>query len=198
MIFVPRAAGRAQLGSGVVYDPTNFHNAVLRYKQLQMQLAQLRQTYQQVVRQYNLATQMARNLQNMPARYKAYFSKWRNLTSVPDVYRNTGTWVNGVNTGSQSSVATGYQQATEPLGKYSSTAVAAMTPEELQQAASSYASIELADGANTHAMATIGNMRGNAQAIQNAIERLEQDSLSSDSSLNTEVASSTRSMRLTC
>jgi hypothetical protein len=33
----------AQFG-GVVYDPTNFHNAVLRYYQLRLQLAQLQQT----------------------------------------------------------------------------------------------------------------------------------------------------------
>lgn len=184
LMLVPRA-GHAQFG--VVYNPTNFHNAVLRYYQLRMQLAQLQQTYQQVVRQYNLAAQMARNLQNMPARYQAYFSQWRNLTHVPDVYQNTGTWVSAVNTGTQSTVATGYQQATEPLWKYSAKAVAAMTPEELQQAMSNYATVELADGANTNAMVTIGNVRANAQAIQNTIARLEQDSLSSDPSLNSQV-----------
>src|SRR6266545_3131178 len=35
----------AQLGSGIVYDPTNYHNAVLRYLQLQKQLQQLQQSY---------------------------------------------------------------------------------------------------------------------------------------------------------
>ena len=33
----------AQLGSGIVYDPTNYQNAVLRYMQLQKQLLQLQQ-----------------------------------------------------------------------------------------------------------------------------------------------------------
>ena len=42
---------------------------------------------------------MSRNIQNMPARYQALFSSWRNLTTVPNVYGNTGGWVNGVNTG---------------------------------------------------------------------------------------------------
>lgn len=37
-------ASHAQFG-GVVYDPTNYANAVLRYNQLVQQLAQLRQTY---------------------------------------------------------------------------------------------------------------------------------------------------------
>ena len=31
----------AQLGSGIVYDPTNYHNALLRYYQLQQHLLQL-------------------------------------------------------------------------------------------------------------------------------------------------------------
>ena len=79
-------AGRAQFG-GIVYDPMNFHNAVLRYYQLQ-------QTYREILSQYNLALQMARGIQNMPARYRALFSQWRYLTTVPNVYQNTGTWVN--------------------------------------------------------------------------------------------------------
>ena len=53
---------------------------------------------------------------------------------------------------------------------------------------SQYASVELADGANTNAMATIGSIRGNSQDIQNQIANLEQDSLSSDPNLNTEVS----------
>ena len=31
----------AQFGSGIVYDPTNYHNALLRYYQLQQHLMQL-------------------------------------------------------------------------------------------------------------------------------------------------------------
>jgi hypothetical protein len=53
---------------------------------------------------------------------------------------------------------------------------------------SQYASVELSDGANTTAMATIGSIRGNAQSLQAQIANLEQDSLSSDPNLNTEVS----------
>ena len=104
MVFAPRES-RAQFG-GVVYDPTNYHNALLRYYQLQQHLTQLQRTYAQIVNQYNLAVTMSRNIQNMPARYQALFSSWRNLSTVPDVYRNTGGWVNGVNTGSPSVIKT--------------------------------------------------------------------------------------------
>jgi hypothetical protein len=53
---------------------------------------------------------------------------------------------------------------------------------------SQYASVELSDGANTTAMATIGSIRGNAQNVQTQIANLEGDSLSSDPNLNTEVS----------
>jgi len=97
----------AQFGlGGIVYDPTNYANAVLRYNQLVQQLAQLWQTYTQILNQYNLALRMAQNLQNMPARYRAQFSEWRNVVA-PNTYGNTGMWVNGMNTGLPGSVNIG-------------------------------------------------------------------------------------------
>src|SRR5579864_8694826 len=103
----------AQFG-GVVYDPTNYHNAVLRYIQLQQHLVQLKNSYTQLVAQYNLALQMARNIHNMPVRYHALFSQWRNVTAQ-DTYSNTTPWVNGANTGN---LLSGYQQATTQLQPY--------------------------------------------------------------------------------
>src|SRR6266404_1637468 len=87
----------AQFG-GVVYDPTNYHNALLRYFQLQQHLIQLQQTYTKVLSHYNLALQMARNVQNMQARYRALFSQWRNGSAL-NTFGNTGGWITGINTG---------------------------------------------------------------------------------------------------
>jgi hypothetical protein len=176
----------AQFG-GIVYDPTNYANAVLRYNQLVQQLAQLRQTYTQILQQYNLALQMSKNLQNMPARYRAQFSQWRNVVA-PNTYGNTGMWVNGMNTGVTNTVNTGYQQATTPLLQYNGQVLNAMTPDELNRVKSQYASVQLSDGSNVTAMAAIGAIRDNAQTIQNQINNLEQDSLSGDPNLNTEVS----------
>ena len=67
----------AQLGNGVVYDPTNYQNAVLRYQQLQKHLIQLQKSYDKITSHLNLALQMAKFVQNMPARYRAVFSQWR-------------------------------------------------------------------------------------------------------------------------
>ena len=176
----------AQFGFGIVYDPTNYSNALLRYFQLQQQLIQLRNSYSQLVSQYQLAVQMARNLQNMPARYRAQFSQWRNVTAA-DNYANTAGWVNGANSGQIPIVLAGYQRATTQLGTYDPAALSGMTSDELARVKSQYASVELADGANTNALLAIGSIRGNAQTLETRINNLEQDSLSGDSALNSEV-----------
>jgi hypothetical protein len=173
----------AQFG-GIVYDPTNYANAVLRYNQLVQQLLQLEQTYQQIVNQYNLALRMAQNLQNMPARYQALFSQWRNGIAL-DTYGNTGAWVTAINTGAPGD---GYQLATTQLVPYRPAYLASMDPDELSRVKSQYASVELADGANVTAIGTIGAIRENALDIQNQIANLENDSLSGDPDLNTEVS----------
>jgi hypothetical protein len=186
-ILILPAVSRAQFGlGGIVYDPTNYANALLRYNQLVQQLAQLRQTYQQVLNQYNLALQMSRNLENMPARYRATFSQWRNF-SANDLYGNTSAWVGAANGSGAQSVAPAYQLATIPLLTFSQADLSVINPTDAGNLRSAYASLELADGANVSALTTVGNIRGNAQTVQQQIANLEQDSLSSDPSLNTEV-----------
>jgi len=130
------ATASAQLGSGIVYDPTNYHNALLRYYQLQQHLAQL-------VKQYNLAMQMARNIQNMQARYRALFSEWRNGSAL-NTFGNTGAWITGINTGT---IGGGYQLATTQLLPYNPDHLSGMDANELSRVRSQYASVQLQDGA---------------------------------------------------
>jgi hypothetical protein len=170
--------------TGVVYDPTNYQNAVLRYKQLQQHLAQLQRTYGQIVTAYNLALQMSRNLHNMPARYRAQFSNWRNVTAT-NTYGNTSGWLGGVN--ADLNAVNGYLRATTQLGLYNQTAFANMPNLEQARVKSQYASVELADGANMNALSTIGAIRGNAAALEARINNLEHDSFSDDADLNSEV-----------
>ncbi len=170
----------AQVPGLVVYDPTNYANALLRYFELQQQLLQLTNSLA-------LALQMAKNLQNMPARYQALFSIWRNGVAQ-DTYGNTGGWVSGINSGQVPVVNAGYQRATTQLLPYDPGALAVMTPDELARVQSQYASVELSDGANVTAMATLGAIRNNALNIETQIGNLEEDSLSADPDLNTEVS----------
>lgn len=173
----------AQFG-GVVYDPTNYHNALLRYYQLQQHLIQLQKTYTQIVSQYNLAMAMARYVHNMPTRYRATFSQWRNATAL-NTYGNTNGWIAGINSGY---VNGGYQQSTTQLLQYDPNHLSGMDATELSRVKSQYASVELSDGANEEAMAAIGAMRENAQNVQAQIANLEQDSFSDDPDANSEVS----------
>jgi hypothetical protein len=177
----------AQFGSGIVYDPTNYHNALLRYYQLQQQLSQLQKSYALITSQLNLAMQMAQFVKNMPARYRALFSQWRNVTSL-NTFGNTGSWVSGINSGLRPTINTGYQRSTTQLLPYGADHLSGMDRFELERVQSQYASVQLVDGANVNAMATIGSIRGTAQDIQTQIGNLEQDSFSDDSGLNTEVS----------
>jgi hypothetical protein len=183
LLILGVTSASAQFG-GIVYDPTNYHNALLRYFQLQQHLIELQKTYAQIVSAYNLALEMSRNLHNMPARYRARFSQWRNVTAT-DHYGNTAGWIAGANSGE--AVRSGYERSTTRLGTYDQAALAGMTDDELARVKSQYASIELADGANANALLAIGTIRGNAPTLEVQINNLEQDSLSDDARLNSEV-----------
>jgi hypothetical protein len=185
LLIVGLAVGTAsaQFG-GVVYDPTNYHNALLRYFQLQQHLVQLQQTYAKVLSHYHLALQMARSIENMPARYRAMFSQWRNGSAL-NTYGNTAGWITGINTGA---VGGGYQQATTQLSLYDGGHLSSMDALERSRVQSQYASVELADGANAAALATIGSIRGSARNVERQMGNLEDDSLSSDPGLNSEVS----------
>lgn len=185
--LVAAPLAQAQFFGGVVFDPTNYKNAVLRYLQLQQQLIELRNSYSQLVAQYNLAMQMARSIQNMPARYRATFSAWTNAVAS-NTYGNTGTWIAGVNSGAVPTVTSGYAGATTRLLQYNPQVLAGMTPRELERVKSQYATVELSDGINTTAMSAIGAIRTNARTVENQINNLEQDSLSNNANLNTEVS----------
>jgi hypothetical protein len=183
------APGRAnaQLGLSIVYDPTNYANALLRYSELVQQLDQLRATYSQILNQYNLALQMSRNLPNMASRYAATWAPWRN-GNAQDAYGNTTAWINGVNTGDLPAVLGGYEKATNTLLAYAPALLTAMPASEVQRVQSDAATVQLADGAAQNAMQIIGSIRANAASATDTIDNIQNDSLSDDPDLNTEVS----------
>jgi hypothetical protein len=187
LIVTAPGAANAQFGFSVVYDPTNYANALLRYSQLIAQLNQLRATYMQVLNQYNLAVQMSRNIPNMASRYAASWAPWR-YASTQDIYGNATPWVNGANSGAVPTVLGGYRRATSTLQPYSPTLLSSMPASELQRIESDSATIELADGAAQTALETIGAIRANAISATNTISNIQSDSLSGNPNLNTEVS----------
>ena len=186
LLLVP-VVSEAQFGGGIVYDPTNYHNAMLRYYQLQQHLVELQKNVAKVTSHLQLALQMAQYIHNMPARYRAVFSQWRAFTSG-DIYGNTTRWVAAVNGAGPQTISPAYQQAIVPFLAYNQTALAAMNPNDVLQLKSVGASMQLTDGANVSALTTVGNVRANAQSVQQQIANLESDTFSSDASLNTEVS----------
>jgi hypothetical protein len=186
-MVLAQETAQAQFGFGVVYDPTNYANAVLRYSQLVQQLSQLRATYGQILNQYNLALQMSRNLPNMASRYTATWAPWR-YAQAQDAYGNTSAWVSGINSGVLPAVLSGYQKASNTFLTYSPELLSSMPASEVQRVQSDAATIQLVDGAAQNAMQMIGTIRANALGTSNTIRNIQNDSFSSNPNLNSEVS----------
>src|SRR5882724_13394786 len=90
----------------IVFDPSNFEEAVQQLLQMEQQYAQLVQTYQMVRSQYDHMVRMAQQVPvNMASRYRALATPWR-TSSATNTYGTTGGWMAGINTGA--GVASGY------------------------------------------------------------------------------------------
>jgi len=169
----------------LVFDPTNYEEAVQEFLQLEQQYQQLVQTYRMIENQYQQMLRMAQPVPvAMATRYRALATPWIS-SSATDTYGNTAGWITGINTGG--GVASAYAGATRTLNAYG-TGFETLAPDQRAKLQTNYATVELTDGANLSAMQTIGQMRGNASEVEAAIENLESDSLSSDPNMNTEIA----------
>lgn len=188
VLLASLAAGpvRAVLGIGdIVFDPTNLEQAIRQVIELQRQYEQLVNTYQVLRSEYNHILYMARRVPvNMMTRYRVLATPWRNSTAT-DTYGGTGSWITGINTGF--GVDLGYARATQPLADYGP-ALGNLPAGQIDRVKSTYATVELTDGANRHAMELIGRLRWNAAATERTIQGLEEDSLSSNPDFNTEIA----------
>ncbi len=169
----------------IVFDPSNFEEAVQQLLQMEQQYVQLVQTYQMVRRQYDQMVWMAKRVPvNMAVRYRAINTPWR-TSSAANTYGTTGGWIAGINNGL--GVEAGYSAATQPLAGYGG-ALGNIPVDQLSRVKTNYATVELTDGANLSGMETIGRLRANTRAVEMAIQGLEDDSLSSDPDMNTEIA----------
>ena len=183
--LVATAVTRGQFFGITVFDPTNWAEAVNQLRQLEQQYRQLVQTYNTIRNQYDHMIFMARRVPvDMATRYRALTTPWR-TSSATNTYGTTGGWVAGVNTGS--GVLAGYQRAIERLNEYGA-ALARVPADQADRLRKYYATIELSDGANVHTIETLGRLRQNAPQVETAIRGLEDDSLSSDPNMNTEIA----------
>jgi len=174
-----------QFGFGItVFDPSVYAQAITQVSKLVQQYNQLVQTYQMITNQYNQMLWMAKTLPGNLSRFHTVSTPWFLSTST-NTYGTTGGWITAINTGSYTS--TGYQQATERLLPYG-TSLSNVPADQRDRLQKHYATIELTDGANQNGIETVGTLRSNASQVESAIQNLENDSLSSDPSYNTEIA----------
>jgi hypothetical protein len=175
----------AQLFSPIVFDPTNYGNALARYAQLQQQYSQLVLTYQQIRTQYDLLARQAQQLPgDLSARYRSISSSWQPF-SAGQTYNTTAAWISSANTG-QDALGS-YAQATQPLVGYGS-AISALPYGQFTRTQLHYDRIQLTDAAIVHALEALGSLRAQEPSVESAVRNLENDAYASDPELNTQIA----------
>jgi len=152
---------------------------------LQQQYSQLVKTYNEIRQQYEHMVRMAQRVPvDMRTRYRALPTPWRS-SSATNTYGTTAGWISAINTGAN--VASGYSRAIQALPDYGA-ALGQIPADQVDRIKTAYATVELTDGANLYGIETLGQLRGNSAAVERAIQSLEDDSLSADPNMNTEIA----------
>jgi hypothetical protein len=163
--LVPRSAA----AQWTVFDPTNYAEAVA--------------TLQQLVQQYQLLVQQARQLPvNLAARYRVPTLPWSSHNTVAAYAQpllqalNQGDPTGGL-----------YTQMVDPLAAVQ--AVLAQIPPSLQaRLGTTYATIEVADRLARTAINQAGVIRTHAGNVQRTIQALEDDAVSVDPRFHSQVA----------
>ena len=167
-----------------VFDPVNYANALLRYAELEQQYAQLVTTYEQIRTQYLLLKQQAQGVPvDMNTRYRSMPTPWVPF-SATDEYGTTAGWIVTANNG-HDAVAS-YTLATQPLGDYG-TAMGGLSADEQARVQAHYDRVQLTDASIAHGLEALGFLRGHQPFVEAAVESLEDDTYSSDPTLNTQI-----------
>jgi hypothetical protein len=170
---------------GVVFDPTNYENALLEYAELQRQFAQLVTTYQQIRTQYELIKQQAQLVPvDMNARYRSLPTPWLPFAAT-DAYGTTAGWILTANNGHEASAA--YTLATQALQAYGG-AMAGLPADEAARVQTRYDRVQLADASITHGLEALGFLRGHQMSVETTIRNLENDTYTGDPDFNTQIA----------
>jgi hypothetical protein len=170
---------------GVVFDPTNYANALLRYGQLEQQYAQLVTTYQQIHTQYLLLKQQSQLVPvDMNARYRSQPTPWLPF-SATNAYGTTAGWILAANNGHDAQA--GYAFATQPLQTYGS-GLTQLSADELARVQTRYDRVQLADASITHGLEALGFLRGHQMSVETTIRNLEDDTYAGDPDFNTQIA----------
>ena len=186
VFVVAQLASRAfaQLGGGIVFDPTQSGHAIEQIQQAQQLYTTALQTRDTVITTYNLARQMA----SLPsALYQHYVTPWTvwNNVYAGNTYGNVQAWINAANTGN--GVNVGYTQASiNQASRYP--LYGNLSPQSQQLVAAQGATSDLNDGITETSLQTLGTMRARSQAREADLRQMEAATYSSDPSEHTDMA----------
>jgi len=154
----------------VVYDPTNYAEAVAEFEQL--------------VQQYQFLLAQARRLPiDMAARYRGYSTDWTQHDAGGLIYAQP--LVSALNQGD--AVGAGYRAVTDPLDAPGDIA-ARMSPDLQRRLANTYATLELADSTNRLAIDQTGLGRVQGPLMLQAIQHIADDSATGADDFQSETA----------
>jgi hypothetical protein len=176
----------AQLGSGIVFDPTQSAHAAQQILQANSLYTTAVETTRNVISAYNLAQRMA----NLPqALYTSYVNmgrqQWAALQGPANTYGNAQPWITAAGSGygaSAANDAASFTRATRIDG------YAALTPEGQRAIASQGATVDLSDSVNATNLQTLGMIRASSAQRENDISSLEAATHSADLAQHTEMA----------
>jgi len=154
----------------VVYDPTNYVEAVAAYEQL--------------LQQYQFLLAQARRLPiDIGSRYRGYSTDWTRHDPAGLVYAQP--LVSALNQGDVSGA--GYRAVSDPLDVPGDIATK-MSPDLRRRLADTYATLELADSANRLAIDQTGAGRTQGPLMRQAIDHVEADAANGGDDFHSQTA----------
>src|SRR6185437_13207527 len=177
---------RAQLGSGIVFDPTQSAHAVQQIAQANQIYTTAVATTRNVIAAYNLAQRMASLPQTLYTSYSNLArQEWTILIRPANTYGNSNPWMNAALTGYNA--ATANQEASiQNTGRI--TGYDTLSPQGQQAIAARGATVDLSNAVDASSLQTVGTIRAASARREADISELEAASHSIDPAQHTEMA----------
>src|SRR6185437_6819684 len=176
----------AQLGSGIVFDPTQSAHAVQQIAQANQIYTTAVATTRNVIAAYNLAQRMA----SLPhTLYTSYSNlgrqEWTTLTYPANTYGNSTLWMNAASSGYNAATANQAAsiQNTGRIAEYNS-----LSLQGQQAIAARGATVDLSNAVDASSLQTIGTIRAESAQREADISALEAATHSSEPTQHTEMA----------
>lgn len=174
-----------QLGSGIVYDPTQSAHAIEQISQGQQIFTNSVRLAGNAIATYNLAHEMSLAPQSLYQPFLSPSSYWTALNEAANTYGNTHQWTSAANTGVGASI--GYQQSSVPItGRINGYGNLSTTGQ--QEIAAQGATVDLNNSVTSSDLQTLGSIRADSEKRQADINALISASQSSDPTQHTEMA----------